>query len=152
MSNQFDQEWALGDEAAAWRERARAFAAEHVAPQAREADRAGRFDSALVAKLGAAGLIGTGLPADVGGGASALAACAVAEELGGAAKLYATEAALRASTAAIQMHGSRGHTDELPLERMHRDVIALTIHEGTSNIQRVILSRSILGKDEKGKS
>jgi alkylation response protein AidB-like acyl-CoA dehydrogenase len=393
MANQFDQEWGLDEDAAAWRARARAFAVEHVAPQAREADRARRFDSDLVAKLGAAGLIGAGLPSAAGGGgASALAACAIAEEIGAvdgsvrgflavqaglvchplvhhapaalrdewlpglltgerigaycltergagsdvgamtttieadgdevvingekvwitnggvadvllvfgsvdrsartrgiecylvpadsiglhqdpmpgmelghrasdhacvsfgdlrvpaanrigparggfgvamggleagrlnvaagavgihracfeacrdfarerrqfgkrigdfqqvgaalaemsvelrcarhlthhaarlldqgldaaeaisAAKLYATEAALRASTVAIQMHGSRGYTDELPLERMHRDVIALTIYEGTSNIQRVILSRSILGKDEKGES
>ncbi len=65
-----------------------------------------------------------------------------------AAKLYATEAALRAATNAIQLHGSRGYNDELPLERHYRDVIALTIYEGTSNVQRVILSRNLLGKDE----
>lgn len=65
-----------------------------------------------------------------------------------AAKLYATEAALRAATKAVQLHGSRGYSDELPLERHYRDVIALTIYEGTSNVQRVILSRSLLGKDE----
>jgi len=65
-----------------------------------------------------------------------------------AAKLYATEAALRAATAALQLHGSRGYTDAYPIERHYRDVIALTIYEGTSNIQRVILSRSLLGRDE----
>ncbi len=65
-----------------------------------------------------------------------------------AAKLYATEAALRASTNAIQIHGSRAYSDELPIERFHRDVIALTIYEGTSHIQRVILARSLLGRDE----
>ncbi len=68
-----------------------------------------------------------------------------------AAKLYATEAALKAATNAIQLHGSRAYSDELPLERHWRDVIALTIYEGTSNIQRVILARSLLGKDQ-GKS
>ena len=69
-----------------------------------------------------------------------------------AAKLYATEAALEAATQAIQLHGSRGYTDELPLERHWRDVMALTIYEGTSNIQRVILARHLLGKDEGGEA
>ena len=64
------------------------------------------------------------------------------------AKLYATEAALRAATKAVQLHGSRGYSDELPVERFYRDVIALTIYEGTSHIQRVILARSLLGRDE----
>ncbi|MDJ0520492.1 MAG: acyl-CoA dehydrogenase family protein [Planctomycetota bacterium] len=67
------------------------------------------------------------------------------------AKLVATESALEAATQAIQLHGSRAYTDELDLGRHWRDVIALTIYEGTSNIQRVILSRNLLGKDE-GKS
>ena len=67
-----------------------------------------------------------------------------------AAKLYATEAALRAATHAIQIHGARAYSDELPLERHWRDVIALTIYEGTSHIQRLILSRALLGKDEGG--
>ncbi|MDA1195138.1 MAG: acyl-CoA dehydrogenase family protein [Planctomycetota bacterium] len=65
-----------------------------------------------------------------------------------AAKLHATEAALAAATQAIQLHGSRGYSDELPLERHWRDVMALTIYEGTSNIQRVILARMLLGRDE----
>jgi len=65
-----------------------------------------------------------------------------------AAKLHATEAALEAATRAIQLHGSRGYTDEFPLERYWRDVMALTIYEGTSNIQRVILARMLLGRDE----
>lgn len=65
-----------------------------------------------------------------------------------AAKLSATEAALDAAKQAIQLHGSRGYSDELPLERHYRDLIALTIYEGTSHIQRVILARGLLGKDE----
>ena len=64
-----------------------------------------------------------------------------------AAKLHATEAALEAAKQAIQLHGSRGYSDELPLGRFWRDAIALTIYEGTSNIQRVILSRGVLGRD-----
>lgn len=65
-----------------------------------------------------------------------------------AAKLAATEAALDAARHAIQIHGSRGYSDELPLERHYRDLVALTIYEGTSHIQRVILARHLLGKDE----
>ncbi|MDJ0975879.1 MAG: acyl-CoA dehydrogenase family protein [Planctomycetota bacterium] len=65
-----------------------------------------------------------------------------------AAKLAATEAALDAAKQAIQLHGSRGYSDELPLERHYRDLVALTIYEGTSHIQRVILARHLLGKDE----
>jgi alkylation response protein AidB-like acyl-CoA dehydrogenase len=68
-----------------------------------------------------------------------------------AAKLRATETALDAARSAIQIHGSRGYTDELPLERHLRDLIALTIYEGTSNIQRVILARHLLGRDEGAK-
>jgi alkylation response protein AidB-like acyl-CoA dehydrogenase len=65
-----------------------------------------------------------------------------------AAKLFATEAALRGATKALQIHGSRAYDDELPIERHYRDAIALTIYEGTSNVQRVILSRALLGKDD----
>ena len=65
-----------------------------------------------------------------------------------AAKLFATEAALRAATNAVQLHGSRGYSDAYPVERHYRDLIALTIYEGTSNIQRVILARGLLGRDE----
>lgn len=64
------------------------------------------------------------------------------------AKLYATEAGLRAATKAVQLHGARGYSDELPVERCYRDVIALTIYEGTSHIQRVILARHLLGRDD----
>ncbi len=67
-----------------------------------------------------------------------------------AAKLFATEAALRGATSAVQIHASRGYTDDLPLERHYRDAVALTIYEGTSNIQRLILARTLLGKDDGG--
>jgi alkylation response protein AidB-like acyl-CoA dehydrogenase len=65
-----------------------------------------------------------------------------------AAKLFATEAALVCATQALRIHGARGYSDELPLERHYRDAIALTIYEGTSEIQRLILSRQLLGKDD----
>jgi len=64
-----------------------------------------------------------------------------------AAKLWCTEKALEAATQSLRLHGARGYTDALPLERHYRDAIALTIYEGTSEIQRVILAREMLGKD-----
>jgi alkylation response protein AidB-like acyl-CoA dehydrogenase len=63
------------------------------------------------------------------------------------AKLHATECAVETTTRAIQLHGSRGYSDEVVVERHHRDAIALTIYEGTSHVQRVILARELLGKD-----
>ena len=65
-----------------------------------------------------------------------------------AAKLFATERALEAATQALRIHGARGYSDELPLERHYRDAIALTIYEGTSEIQRLLLARELLGKDD----
>jgi len=65
-----------------------------------------------------------------------------------AAKLFASEAALRTATQAVRLHGARGYDDALPLERHYRDAIGLTIYEGTSEIQRVILSRDLLGRDD----
>ena len=65
-----------------------------------------------------------------------------------AAKLYATERALETATQAVRLHGARGYSDALPLERHYRDAIGLTIYEGTSEIQRLILARGLLGKDE----
>ncbi|MHC5010084.1 MAG: acyl-CoA dehydrogenase family protein [Planctomycetota bacterium] len=64
-----------------------------------------------------------------------------------AAKLYASEGALRTAKDALQIHGARAYTDELPIERHYRDAVALTIYEGTSHIQRLILSRRLLGRD-----
>jgi alkylation response protein AidB-like acyl-CoA dehydrogenase len=64
------------------------------------------------------------------------------------AKLFATERALEAAGKALRLHGARGYSDELPLERHYRDAIGLTIYEGTSEIQRVILARALLGRDE----
>jgi hypothetical protein len=65
-----------------------------------------------------------------------------------AAKLFAVEAAQRAATEAVLLLGSRGYTSTSPVERHYRDVQGLRIYEGTSLIQRLILARSILGRDE----
>jgi butyryl-CoA dehydrogenase len=60
------------------------------------------------------------------------------------AKLFASEAAVDASLQAIQIHGGYGYTRDLPLERRLRDAVVLRIGEGTSEIQRLIIARSLL--------
>lgn len=60
------------------------------------------------------------------------------------AKLYASEKANEVCYTALQMHGGVGYTREFPLERMVRDVRITTIYEGTSEIQRLIIARSLL--------
>ncbi|MFT7617573.1 MAG: alkylation response protein AidB-like acyl-CoA dehydrogenase [Planctomycetota bacterium] len=64
-----------------------------------------------------------------------------------AAKLYTTEAAAEAAHAAIMLHGGRGYNNDYPLERYYRDIVGLEIYEGSSNIQRLIIARDLLGKD-----
>ena len=60
------------------------------------------------------------------------------------AKLYASEAAWRICNRAIQVHGGYGYTREFAAERHFRDVRATQIYEGTSEIQRLIIARSLL--------
>lgn len=63
------------------------------------------------------------------------------------AKLYASEAAMRITTKAIQIHGGYGFIKDYPVERMFRDAKLTEIGEGTSEIQRLVISREILGED-----
>jgi len=60
------------------------------------------------------------------------------------AKLYASEVAMRAAVNAVQIHGGYGLLKDLPVERYMRDAKALAIIEGTSEMQRVIISRDEL--------
>lgn len=64
------------------------------------------------------------------------------------AKLFATEAALKAASEAVLIHGNRGYSNEYPVERHYRDSKGLQIYEGTSHIQRVIIARELLGRDQ----
>ena len=64
-----------------------------------------------------------------------------------AAKLFATEAAQQAASEAVLLLGSRGYSNESPVERHYRDAQGLRIYEGTSHIQRIVLARALLGKD-----
>jgi alkylation response protein AidB-like acyl-CoA dehydrogenase len=60
------------------------------------------------------------------------------------AKLYATENANRVCAEAVQIHGGNGYSREYAVERMYRDARVTTIYEGTSEIQRIVISRGIL--------
>ncbi len=60
------------------------------------------------------------------------------------AKLYATEAAQRIVDQALQIHGAAGLVAGSIMERLYRDVRALRIYEGTSEIQKVIIARELL--------
>jgi len=62
------------------------------------------------------------------------------------AKLYASEAAARAAAKAVQIHGGYGFIKDYPVERIYRDVKLTEIGEGTSEIQRIIIAKSVLGE------
>jgi butyryl-CoA dehydrogenase len=62
------------------------------------------------------------------------------------AKLYASEMANRVAYKAVQIHGSTGYSRETDVERYYRDARVLTIYEGTSEMQRMIIARDLLGR------
>jgi len=61
------------------------------------------------------------------------------------AKLYATEACNQITAEAVQIHGGYGYVKDYPVERYYRDARITTIYEGTSEIQRIVIARHILG-------
>lgn len=61
------------------------------------------------------------------------------------AKLFASEIAVTAAREAVQIHGGYGFMDEYPVSRFYRDVKVLEIGEGTSEVQRILISRALLG-------
>jgi alkylation response protein AidB-like acyl-CoA dehydrogenase len=69
-------------------------------------------------------------------------------EAGAKAKLFASEMARRQTAEAIQVLGGYGYTKEFPVERYYRDAKITEIYEGTSEIQRIVIARSILGRQE----
>ncbi|HEX9878874.1 MAG TPA: acyl-CoA dehydrogenase family protein, partial [Candidatus Binatia bacterium] len=64
------------------------------------------------------------------------------------AKLGATEAAQRIIDHALQLHGGLGLVSGAPVERLYRDIRALRIYEGTSEIQKIIIARTLLGDED----
>jgi alkylation response protein AidB-like acyl-CoA dehydrogenase len=103
--------------------------AEHEAIRFMLADMATERDAARLLALRAASLKDAGVPF-------------VREAA--AAKLFASEAAQRAVTRAVQIHGGYGYTGDFPVERLFRDARVQTIYEGTSEVQRLVIAREIL--------
>lgn len=62
------------------------------------------------------------------------------------AKLFASEAAMKITTQAVQLFGGYGYTRDYPVERMMRDAKITELYEGTSEIQRVVIAGNVLGK------
>ncbi len=65
-------------------------------------------------------------------------------KLAAMAKLFASEVAEKVARSAIQIHGSYGYSREYPVERIYRDQRLMTIGEGTSEIQRLVIARNVL--------
>jgi alkylation response protein AidB-like acyl-CoA dehydrogenase len=70
-------------------------------------------------------------------------------DAGAKAKLFASEMARRQTGEAIQILGGYGYTKEFPVERYYRDAKITEIYEGTSEIQRLVIARQILGTQER---
>jgi alkylation response protein AidB-like acyl-CoA dehydrogenase len=103
--------------------------AEHQAIQWKLADMSTEIDAARLLVYRAAWLKEQGRPHT---------------EEGAKAKLYASEMARRQTAEAIQILGGYGYTKEFPVERYYRDAKITEIYEGTSEIQRLVIARSIL--------
>ena len=61
------------------------------------------------------------------------------------AKYFASEVAVRAANEAVQIHGGYGFIKDYPVEKLYRDVKLMTIGEGTSEVQKMVIARNILG-------
>ena len=62
------------------------------------------------------------------------------------AKYFASEVAVRAANAAVQVHGGSGYVDEFPVGKYLRDARVTTLYEGTSQIQKLIIGRALTGE------
>ena len=62
------------------------------------------------------------------------------------AKYYASEVAVRAANAALQVHGGYGYVDEFPVAKYFRDARVLTLYEGTSQVQKLLIGRALTGE------
>jgi alkylation response protein AidB-like acyl-CoA dehydrogenase len=108
--------------------------AEHQAIQTKLADMGTEIDAARLLVYRAAALKDKGEPVT---------------EAGAKAKLFASETARRQTGEAIQILGGYGYTKEFPVERYYRDAKITEIYEGTSEIQRLVIARSILGLQQR---
>ena len=101
----------------------------HQAIQFKLADMATRIEAARLFCLKAAWLKDNGLPYD---------------QASSMAKLYASETAMWVTVEAVQIHGGYGYVKEYHVERLMRDAKITQIYEGTSEVQRIVISRSLL--------
>ena len=62
------------------------------------------------------------------------------------AKLFAAETAMHVTTKCVQLHGGYGYTRDYPVERMMRDAKITEIYEGTSEVQKMVIAASVIGK------
>jgi alkylation response protein AidB-like acyl-CoA dehydrogenase len=108
---------------------------EHQAIQQKLADMSTEIDAARLLVYRAASLKDRGEPVT---------------EAGAKAKLFASEMARRQTAEAIQVLGGYGYTKEFPVERYYRDAKITEIYEGTSEIQRIVIARAILGLQTAG--
>lgn len=65
-------------------------------------------------------------------------------QMGAMAKMYASEVSVKVANEAVQIHGGYGYTKDFPVEKFYRDSKLCTIGEGTTEIQKVVISRNIL--------
>jgi len=63
---------------------------------------------------------------------------------GAAAKLFASDTAMKVTTDAVQLLGGAGYVKDFPVERMMRDAKVTQIYEGTNQIQRIVIARDLL--------
>jgi alkylation response protein AidB-like acyl-CoA dehydrogenase len=77
--------------------------------------------------------------------AAALDAGQLTPEMGSRAKLFASETATWVTNQAVQIHGGNGYTTDYPVERLMRDAKVTEIYEGTSEIQRMVIAKQLLG-------
>ena len=120
------------------RERMRDFAVRRIGPSAAEGDETAQFAYSLLPELAETGVFGLPLPEEYGGlGADTLTFARAAS----VAKLFASEAAMRAANHAVQIHGGYGFMEESTANRLFRDAKILEIGEGTSEIQRTLIAR-----------
>jgi alkylation response protein AidB-like acyl-CoA dehydrogenase len=66
------------------------------------------------------------------------------------AKRFSTDAAMEAAIEAVQIHGGYSYSQEYPVDRLFRDAKATQIYEGTNEIQRIVISKYLLGNEMKG--
>ena len=108
--------------------------AQHQAIQLKLADMATRLEAARLLTRNAAELKAAGQRCDVEAGM---------------AKLFASETALELATESMRIHGGIGYTTELPIERYYRDAPLMVIGEGTNEIQRLVIARGLLSRQQR---